>query len=107
MSTNYYAIEEICGCCGDKEEIHIGKSSVNWKFLFQYNAGEYYTDIPSLKDFLAYSNGIVDEYGRIIQDGDFWNMVYNKQHLKSHDGEFSSLDYFKMGEYEFLDVEFS
>jgi hypothetical protein len=96
MGTNYYAIPKVTDItkiemklCIDKEdfttlrdlipkEIHIGKSSGGWKFLFNHNGWKYYKDLESLKEFLSL-NKIFDEYDREIAFEEFWEMVESKQ----------------------------
>jgi hypothetical protein len=62
MGTNYYVKTKACECCGHKEkDIHIGKSSMGWKFSFNIRfktAREWF-------GFLA-DKVIHDEYGDTI-----------------------------------------
>lgn len=46
--------------------IHLGKRSFGWQFLWDYNIGKYYQrNLQSIKDFLNNGGGhIEDEYGR-------------------------------------------
>jgi len=61
------------------DKIHIGKSSSGWEFLFNHNDWKYFDKSKkSLKDFVSQCN-IEDEYGRIISNDDFWNMVESKK----------------------------
>lgn len=88
MSTNYYAlIKEKCPCCGgDNKSIHIGKSSVGWKFhMKSYNSPK----LQSLEDWIAYlaSNNtkITNEYGEQITLTDFLRVVISRgENPKSH-----------------------
>lgn len=94
MSTNYYAVREIksgklCPHCGkvivevvDREDIHIGCSSVGWLFAFQETA--YYDDFPSFLDFIdkEIRTGhmhIEDEYGEYIDPDEFIAMIHEMQ----------------------------
>lgn len=36
MGTNFYFRFNMCDCCDRYDEIHIGKSSGGWQFLFQF-----------------------------------------------------------------------
>ena len=83
------------------EEIHLGKQSATWKFLFQYNNGRFYRTIPELKSFINSMN-IYDEYDGIVTQEEFWNSVLSRQKDKSH----LSSDVFKIEEFEFVDYEF-
>lgn len=40
MGTNYYLRYNICDCCNRYDELHIGKSSGGWQFLF-HSVDEY------------------------------------------------------------------
>lgn len=35
MGTNYYLVYNECKCCKRYSEVHLGKSSMGWKFTFQ------------------------------------------------------------------------
>ena len=84
MGQNYYAIPKLNSRLKKKileavnsddfmlakklipEEIHIGKSSVGWKFLFNHNNWLYFSkSIESLKSFLL-SSDIINQYGESI-----------------------------------------
>lgn len=100
MGTNYYAVrllnesdketakkmidndeyEDLKEMIENKcENVHIGKSSYGWKFLFNWNKGKFYSPLKSsINDFLE-QHRIVDEYGREIALEAFWDMVESKQ----------------------------
>lgn len=97
MGCNYYAIPKATNELKDKiisavqlgemriakdlipDEIHIGKSSFGWKFLFNHNDWQYFEQSEeSLKSFLSNCD-IHDEYHRPIAYDDFWKMVDSKQ----------------------------
>lgn len=66
------------------KEIHIGKSSYGWQFLFNHNNRKYYqTNRDSINSFLEkeINNGgfLVDEYENSINLKDFWNLVDSKK----------------------------
>ena len=74
MGTNYYAVKKKPTI---SEPLHIGKSSVGWKFLFQeinkYNSFDWDLEIHTfeqLKDFLENNNEIVilNEYDELRKD---------------------------------------
>lgn len=102
MSTNYYLrrkiptarLKEIKGLVNDEgiyggkldealskfHEIHIGKSSMGWQFLFNHNDGKYYKKTrDSIDSFLRAEVGkggkLVNEYGDEMSIDRFWNMV--------------------------------
>lgn len=92
------------------KEIHIGKSSAGWQFLFNYNGGQYYTNKQSLLDWLD-TVEISDEYGRIqtkeeFMDGLFdrkWEHEYAKKHKSA--SKYAEM-YIEVDGLEFLDSEF-
>lgn len=102
MGTNYYAVKKLPNSIKGKicdliendlyeeanelfetnyEKIHIGKQSCGWKFLFNYNHFKYY-DLTkeSINNFLRNEEIIFfDEYGRVINVDNFWEMVENNK----------------------------
>lgn len=115
MSCNYYAKVDICNCCGSpKEVIHLGKSSVGWKFNLRWNV-KYYSSFDELVNWL---NGetdiqIEDEYGKPVSISEFVKFVRTKQdsgmshfeYIQEHHPEDSKS--FTIDGYEFTDCEFS
>lgn len=71
-----------------KSEIHIGKSSHGWQFLFNLGIRNY-THGQSLKkediDKWFHSGIIVDEYGDEISVDDFWQLVDTKKNAMDYD----------------------
>lgn len=64
------------------EDIHIGKRSGGWKFLFNANNFEYFdTTKKSLIDWLK-SGQIIDEYNQKYTFEEFWN---NERPIKGWD----------------------
>lgn len=101
MGMNYYIKKEKCQSCGHQpEQIHLGKSSWGWRFKFQYNHGDYYSDIDELKKWLV-GKKIVDEDGEEIDHKKFWAMV--EDHQKERIEGYGAL----LDGYEFIDGEFS
>lgn len=84
MGTNYY-LRKICEHCGRYDELHIGKSSAGWKFLFQKSPL-----INSIADavFITCFGNIYDEYGSQITAKEFWDMVLEKQEEKPNTDEY-------------------
>jgi hypothetical protein len=78
MGTNYYARTNECDKCGRYDEVHIGKSSAGWEFTFQYNGARYYSDVPTMKVWLA-DKTIKNEYGEIVPHDVFWKQVEAKR----------------------------
>ena len=105
MGTNYYALLNVCEHCNKPEkEIHIGKSSYGWTFLFRYHGGEYYETFKEFKKFLK-DKVIKDEYGKVITHKDFWETVKVKKKFKTHESHHNEI--INLDGYQFLDCEFS
>lgn len=85
MGTNYYVQAHTCPTCRRSERIHIGKSSVGWRFIFrgyERDDGEQTRpyNITDWKIHLADENvQIFDEYDRPVSKTDFWAMVVGKK----------------------------
>jgi hypothetical protein len=61
------------------QKIHIGKSNIGWRFLFDLNDEIYYTKHRSSIQKYLIQCDIYDEYGDYMDFDEFWNMVYAKQ----------------------------
>ncbi|MFH9072705.1 hypothetical protein [Streptomyces alboflavus] len=88
MGTNYFVrtppCADACAHCSASEELHLGKSSAGWRFLFQ--AGQ---DWPREKAYSlwverAKSGVINDEYGRTVTLDELLALVEAKQGGRSH-----------------------
>ena len=94
------------------EDVHIGKSSAGWDFLFNLNQKKYYHDKESMITFIKKCQ-IVDEYDRELDFDNFWNNVvldrtWNGKPTKTHRSDIRYADhYIVIDDLEFLDVEFS
>lgn len=94
MGMNYYAVKPIievirCPHCGQpvearrlKEEIHIGKSSFGWLFLF--HESDHFWSFPTFIDFInnhvhTGEYVIQDEYGEIIPPQTLIDLINFKQ----------------------------
>ena len=94
----------------DVEDVHIGKSSGGWDFLFQLNDKKYYHNKASMIEFIKECQ-IVDEYDRELTFDEFWNNVvsdrtWNGKPTKRHRDSVHN-HYIVIDDLEFLDVEFS
>ena len=113
MGTNYYWTKVLtqCECCGNKDTInlHIGKSSLGWKFLFN---GTYYKSWGEWDRVLESGGEITDEYGEVWGWDDLVLKIEDKQGLISAKdltfGAYDRDDYWTdpLG-YEFVEGEFS
>jgi len=93
MGTNYYAIKKVNlqdrikmldAISKDEfgklkelipQEIHIGKSSMGWQFIFDHSDWKYFDKSKnSINEFLLKCT-IMDEYGEEIALDSFWEMV--------------------------------
>lgn len=89
MGTNYYFNEDVCPHCNRPANVvHIGKSSMGWKFSFRGYFGlscpfGRESDIRSFADwkeiFQNLDGRITNEYGEEISVEDFCKMVESKQ----------------------------
>jgi len=108
MGMNYYVIFDECEHCNRQSRIHLGKQSCGWSFTFAYNGGQFYKNVVELKRWLK-GKRIMDEEMRDIPFKDFWEEVReNQKHLafsREKDAEYNV--HFMIGEYRFLDCEFS
>lgn len=81
MGTNYYLRTKPCKTCGSvKKEIHIGKSSYGWQFLFRSHPEE---NIFSYKQWLDEINDpnkeVINEYGEVVSIDEFRDCVENNK----------------------------
>jgi hypothetical protein len=60
----------------DEVDVHLGKSSMGWKFTWNFHKNAYYSDKASLEAFVR-SGRVIDEYGEEISPDDFLEMAYN------------------------------
>ena len=68
---------EVLEECKASHDIHLGKNSAGWKFLFNANKLKYYPlTRQGITDFIRKSKSkIVDEYGREVGIDEFWKIV--------------------------------
>lgn len=104
MGTNYYAVKKKPRIVKIYDEIHLGKSSVGWKFVFQEQ--EQYHNFEEFKDFILNNNEwiIKDEYGKEISPNDLLKLIKTKQKENNPD-DFTWAK--NVGGYRFSDKDFS
>lgn len=115
MGTNYYAHVESCPECGrPQQEVHIGKQSARWKFLFRsYAVGNPIENVAltSFKQwnwFLEQSYvEIFDEYGEEVAAPIFLQEVVKRQVCASHTFTIDGQVYPDSDGYNFDQREFS
>ena len=85
-----------------EKEIHLGKRSYGWQFLWDYHDGKYFnSNLDSIKEFLSQDDIIIyDEYGNFYEveqlfNDELANCLYkDAMHDDGMDGEYSEY-YFK------------
>ena len=104
MGTNYYAIKKKPRIVKIYDEIHLGKSSIGWKFVFQEQ--EQYHNFEEFKDFILNNNEwiIKDEYGKEISPKELLKLIEEKQ--KENNPDYFTWDKNVDG-YRFTDKDFS
>ncbi|MDD3813232.1 MAG: hypothetical protein PHZ02_01190 [Desulfocapsaceae bacterium] len=108
MSTNYYLRTKICDCCHRYDEIHIGKSSVGWKFLFHVtktlrSADDWFKEIET-------SGGLIfSDCATPITLEEFKIFINEKKSTKSQKEVYFKNDpkFWTDGDYDYLEGEFS
>ena len=99
MGTNYYFrkhIGEKCCHCGrgdEYKELHVGKSSAGWKFLFNPLHDEFKSFKDWKKTLDASPNRLFGEYGRNVSLEKFYELVESKQNgwdIKDYRKEYPS-----------------
>ena len=97
MGTNYYirtVITKSCETCGkgqEYEEMHIGKSSMGWKFKFNANSTSCHS-IRDMVELIEENEGFIfDEYGNEVSCNHIFSTILRSQGGKSeesHDTRF-------------------
>jgi len=109
MGTNYYAIRDVCPTCKHvATRLHVGKSSVGWKFCFHAID---YLELKSYRqwmDYISECGAIFDEYDRELTLDEFKELVESKQCDLDNTKAYVDTRYYNDQEgYNFLDCEFS
>ncbi|MFI1165610.1 hypothetical protein ACH4UM_18840 [Streptomyces sp. NPDC020801] len=88
MGTNYYvhtpACANACEHCSASEELHLGKSSMGWRFCFQAEPDWPHEQAYSLWLQRAKSGEIRDEYGEPVTLDGLLALIEAKQDGRSH-----------------------
>jgi len=84
----------------EKTSIHLGKRSMGWKFLWDFNENKYYSNKEELFQFIK-SGRVVDEYGEEMNGDEFikmaleWNQpdgydakMYRREHPRQYSHDF-------------------
>lgn len=103
MGTNYYAVKKKPRMVKIYDEIHLGKSSAGWKFVFQEQ--EQYHNFEEFKDFILNNNEwiIKDEYGKEISPKELLKLIEEKQKENNPDDFTWNKN---VGGYRFTDRDF-
>jgi hypothetical protein len=121
MGTNFYVEKTSEGCCEHcttKERIHLGKSSIGWKFSFYADPSWPREDALKKWMQLSASGPLVDEYGETVNREDLLSKIIYKQGGLSHcvdngpdiTGPYFSMfkdNHFYCNGFDFTDREFS
>lgn len=85
-ATDYYDIKEFLDVMEKKYNIHLGKRSYGWQFLWDYHDGNFFKDnLKSIKEFLQKNKGtIVDEYEHKYTIDEFLNDEITLYRDKDH-----------------------
>ena len=70
----------------EKTSIHLGKRSMGWKFLWDFNEDKYYKNKEELFQFIR-SGRVVDEYGEEMDVEEFIDMALEWNQPDGLDGE--------------------
>lgn len=105
MGTNYYAVKKKPRIIKVYDKIHLGKSSVGWRFLFQEQL-KYFKNYKEFENFILNNKefDIIDEYGQKIEPKELLELIAKKQKENNPD----DFTYNKnIDRYRFSDKEFS
>lgn len=116
MGMNYYVdVEKPCPDC-DRDhicQVHLGKSSGGWKFLFATEFPEHHgiftneLTMSKLKGLLT-GMTIRDESGERVDREDFWSKVESKQQDRDHVTDMKYPQYYvEIEGYDFMRGHFS
>lgn len=126
MGTNYYvttpACANACAHCREQVKVHIGKSSMGWRFLCRAYPDLHGLDLPLTEPVVDRASWLrlinlgplADEYGREISTAELLELVDTKQTGIEHGsaaatrlgGRPSECD-FQADGYDFCSAEFS
>ena len=76
----------------DNVKVHLGKRSVGWKFLWNFNEDKFFKDKESLLEFIK-SGRILDEYGDELSQDEFIEMSFSWGQEDGFDSESYYLEY--------------
>ncbi len=106
MGTNYYAKYEKCEHCNRYNRIHLGKSSMSWKFGFQSNV-ELYNNFEEFCEFIRRKDvEIWDDYENKKSAQYLIDLILSKQDGKSQVDVGWDEDLSIIEGYEFISREF-
>ena len=76
----------------DNVKVHLGKRSMGWKFLWNFNEDKFFKDKESLLEFIK-SGRILDEYGDELSQYEFIEMSFSWGQEDGFDSESYYLEY--------------
>lgn len=108
MSTNYYLERKSHGC--DKSQVHIGKASAGWAFLFKADPSWGQDQALTMWLQLVHTKGfrIVTEYGDKVKEALLLTLIMAGQTGKSHVNDIARTGsyFFQVGGFDFCSSEF-
>lgn len=129
MGTNYYvttpACANACAHCREQVQLHVGKSSMGWRFLCRAYPDLHGLDLPLTEPVVDRASWLrlinlgplADEYGREISTAELLELIDNKQGGLGHGNEHGSPRFstyqdlgrsdFRADGYDFCSAEFS
>lgn len=63
----------------DREQVHLGKSSAGWRFVWNFHDGKYYSSKQELIDFVKSAGSIVNEYDEEQDPEEFLEWAFTKE----------------------------
>lgn len=108
MGTNFYIrTQPSCPTCKRPyEKIHLGKSSMGWPFLLQWNGGEFYTNWEEMKEWLK-GKKIKNEYDEKVSRKQFIQWVESRKDTEEPQQVDYGEGYYVIDGYRFWDCQFS
>lgn len=105
MGTNYYLKVykgkkcDKCGRSDELEELHIGKSSAGWAFLFNPN-NNLFNSFRDWREVLEKNpNSIFSEYGNNVSLFAFYKMIADKKDGKKHETDKIDFEGYRISKY--------
>lgn len=66
MGTNYYAIENACGCCGRYDEVHICKSMISFEAYIEWDQND--NPVITVGSWAEWKQRLWDKASSVVDD---------------------------------------